>query len=128
MQPMNGCPHCGCELDEDERGIDPLSDELIKLLDVPALLPVSVHLRTMYEWERVGIGGVRLETVKVGRIHYTTKAALRRFFRRQSMLEEFNSPTAEIDIEAELQAVGLHADASMERRLGDIVEASRCGS
>ena len=64
--------------------IDPIDDELIPLPDVPKLLPKPVSLTTLQRWWKYGIRGVRLETVKVAQTRYTTKDALRRYFKERT--------------------------------------------
>jgi hypothetical protein len=67
--------------------IDPCSESLIRLADVPKLkwLPTGrrgrrLHLSTLYRWQQRGLHGTRLETVQVGGTRCTTEAALLRFF------------------------------------------------
>lgn len=59
------------------------NEQLVPLSDVPGLLPrrrgKKVHYQTVYRWTTKGAGGHRLDSVKVGRIRYTSVEALRRF-------------------------------------------------
>lgn len=62
--------------------IDPFSDELIWLNDVPKHIPAGrCSPAAVTGWARLGVNGVVLETVKIGGRRYTTKAALADFFR-----------------------------------------------
>ena len=67
--------------------IDPFTDELIDLNDVPAQLPERVALSTVHGWWRYGSKGVHLETVKIARTRYTTRAALLEFFQQRAAKE-----------------------------------------
>lgn len=64
--------------------IDFSHEELVHLREVPALLPSHagkrIHISTVYRWVNRGVDGVRLETVKVGGLHYTSHEALSAFF------------------------------------------------
>ena len=75
--------------------IDPRTEKLIRLLDVPNLkwLPGGrgserIHVSTVFRWAQHGRRGVRLETIVVSGAKCTTESALIRFFRRVSTAEE----------------------------------------
>ncbi|GJM20470.1 MAG: hypothetical protein DHS20C15_03850 [Planctomycetota bacterium] len=63
--------------------IDMQADTLVHLREVPDLLPRrrgrKVHLSTVYRWTDRGVGGTKLETLKVGGVAYTSQEALARF-------------------------------------------------
>ena len=63
--------------------IDMQTDSLVHLREVPDLLPRrrgrKVHLSTVYRWTDRGVGGTKLETLKVGGVAYTSQEALARF-------------------------------------------------
>ena len=74
------------------RNIDIKSETLIPLTDVPDLdqLPRGRHgerisYSTICDWARIGIGGVRLEVLRVGARKCTTLEALQRFFEELSV-------------------------------------------
>ncbi len=81
--------------------IDPLDDELVPLVEVARSLPRlrngrPVHVATVWRWAKRGLGGVKLETIKIGGTTCTSKAALRRFFSQRSRGEvDLSSPTTE---------------------------------
>jgi hypothetical protein len=66
--------------------IDPLTDDLIPLRDVPSILktPKKLNPVTVWRWRLRGRKGVRLETVLIGQNYYTTAAALRAFLAASS--------------------------------------------
>jgi len=53
---------------------------------LPGLLPRrrgrKVHISTIYRWVKQGVGGRRLETVKIGGLLYTSAEALSTFANR----------------------------------------------
>lgn len=66
--------------------IDLTSETLIPIRDVPDRLPrrpsgKKLHVSAVYRWLQRGVGGVRLESVKVGGTTYTSAEALARFAR-----------------------------------------------
>lgn len=68
--------------------IDITTDELIPLSSVADYLasrmgsspPRQIHHKTPYPWTTVGIRGVRLETIRIGREKHTSQRALQEFF------------------------------------------------
>lgn len=46
--------------------IDLEHERLISLAEAQALLPGHPHLSTLWRWRKRGIGGVRLDTIRVG--------------------------------------------------------------
>lgn len=57
--------------------IDPTTDDLIPLNDVRKIVPV--HRSTLARWSSDGIDGVVLETVWIGKLRFTTRAAVAEF-------------------------------------------------
>ena len=75
------------------------SDHLLTLQGAAKELPRlsrgrKVHLSTLYRWVRRGVGGVKLEAVKVGRGLVTSREALQRFAERRSGHEASGSSPA----------------------------------
>lgn len=69
--------------------IDVNNEELIRIREVPNLLPRrpggrKIHLSAVYRWISRGVGGTRLESIKLGGSTYTTREALQRFGERLS--------------------------------------------
>ena len=69
--------------------IDVTKETLIPLREVPRRLPIRVngkrlHISAVYRWVTRGIGGVRLETTKIGGTTYCSEEALQRFADRQA--------------------------------------------
>jgi hypothetical protein len=70
--------------------IDLFSEELIEVIDLPAKLPrrkngKPYHLSAVYRWMKVGLSGVKLETVFYGGIRYTSKEAVSRFWNQVTL-------------------------------------------
>lgn len=64
-----------------------LEEEILSLKDARAFVPRvgerrHPDLSTLYRWAMRGIGGVRLETIRVGGVMCTSREALQRFFNR----------------------------------------------
>lgn len=62
-------------------------EQLVPLREVPRILPRRAngrhpHLSAIYRWVRKGIGGVVLESVRIGGVSYTSLEALQRFAER----------------------------------------------
>ena len=69
--------------------IDLSAEKLIPVCDVPKLLPPRqtgkpVHISAVYRWIQRGLGGVHLETIKIGGTLYTSKEAFQRFAERRT--------------------------------------------
>ena len=69
--------------------IDLAKEKLIRLSDVPELLPPRangkrVHVSAVYRWVSRGVRGVRLESVTIGGTTYTSLEALQRHADRLS--------------------------------------------
>jgi len=65
--------------------IDLHTSSVVALRDLPDLLPRrrgrKVHLSTIYRWADRGVGGIRLETTRIGGVLYTSHEALAEFTR-----------------------------------------------
>lgn len=69
--------------------IDTTKEHLLPVRDVPKLLPRRpngrrLHISAVYRWIQRGVGGVRLEAVKIGGTTYTSREALERFAQQRS--------------------------------------------
>lgn len=64
--------------------IDVGTETLIPIRDVPRRLPLRptgrrLHISAVYRWIQRGVGGVRLEAIRIGGTTYTSIEALQRF-------------------------------------------------
>lgn len=63
--------------------IDTLTEDLLRLRDAPDYLKsrgITASTPTVYRWaSTVGVRGVRLETIAVGKTYYTSRQAIQRF-------------------------------------------------
>lgn len=96
--------------------IDVINDDLIQLSEAARLyLPNPTNPATLWRWHKrgvlVGDRRIRLETVRVGRIRYTTETAFRRFVARTNEAEQPAGPAADPDrhdrTDAKLRAAGV---------------------
>ena len=59
------------------------TEEVLSLSEANTVLPRrhgrAVHLSTLYRWAKIGIKGIRLETIHVGGVLCTSVEALQRF-------------------------------------------------
>ncbi len=62
--------------------IDPASEETFPLAEAGQKAGINKHTSTLHRWRHPGVRGVRLETVRIGGVHHTSLASLRRFFSR----------------------------------------------
>jgi hypothetical protein len=67
--------------------IEVSSEQLLTLADAASLRPPGrngrpTHVSTVYRWISSGIGGVKLEAVRLGGSLYTSREALNRFAER----------------------------------------------
>ncbi len=96
------------------------SEELLTLSTAATRLPYgragkSVHVATLHRWaSRNGVRGVRLETVRIGGVRYTSAEALQRFIERCSADTARQEPQTTCQrqreiatAEAELNAAGI---------------------
>ena len=76
------------------------SEQLIPLQQLPSALPRNpttgrkVHMATIWRWVQRGCRGVRLETVLVGGVRYTSEEALQRFVERTTASADGTLPTS----------------------------------
>jgi hypothetical protein len=70
--------------------IDPATDELLTVPEcAQRVLRKRIHPVSCWRWATKGVkGGIRLETVIVGRQRYTTVEAFADFIRRQTEVDE----------------------------------------
>lgn len=59
--------------------IDTRTERMCPLSEATGHVPGTPHPSTLNRWARAGIGGVKLETVKVGGRRYTSIEAIQRF-------------------------------------------------
>lgn len=59
--------------------LDLLAEDIIRLNEVPQEIPGRVDVSTVWRWAQRGVGGIKLETVKVGGKKLTSRQALSRF-------------------------------------------------
>lgn len=98
--------------------IDLASEHLLTLAHAAKSLPNRPHVSTIHRWRLRGVRGVRLETLMVGGVRYTSSEALQRFFNRTTAVADGTSaPPTRTDkqreqaisrAEAELAAAGIH--------------------
>jgi hypothetical protein len=60
--------------------IDMHNETLLAIAEVSDHVPTHPHVATVWRWIQKGIRGVRLESVLIGGMRYTSKEALQRFF------------------------------------------------
>jgi Protein of unknown function (DUF1580) len=66
---------------EDAPSIDPFVEDVFPVSQAPKRIRGRrVHPSTVWRWVQRGIGGYKLETIKVGGVTCTSEAALLRFF------------------------------------------------
>jgi len=64
--------------------LDLLTEDLIRLNEVPKVLPRRVDVSTAWRWAMRGVGGIKLETVKIGGKKMTSRQAVTRFIQSTS--------------------------------------------
>jgi hypothetical protein len=72
--------------------IDIDSEELIHLPAARALFPQRPAVNTLHRWRLKGVRGVKLETVLIGALRYTSREACRRFIAAQNAGDPGNKP------------------------------------
>lgn len=72
--------------------IDIDSEELIHLPEARALFPQRPALNTLHRWRLKGVRGVRLETILIGALRYTSREAIRRFIAAQNAADAGHTP------------------------------------
>lgn len=96
---------------------DPFSETPITLERARKLVPgrhgSGVNIATIHRWQRLGVHGVRLETVLIGGIRHTSREAIARFIvattdkaspAATSLDQEETAPPVENSQASELQA------------------------
>jgi len=82
-------------------------ETLVSLGDVPSLLPSRrgrrVHRATVYRWAAKGVGGVRLDVLRIGGSLFTSEQAVARFLEAQNAPHtgEASAPASNDDLVAE---------------------------
>ena len=75
------------------------NEKLISLKQAARKVPTfdgnNVHAGSVWRWCKKGVNGVRLEYVRCGRRIATSEAAMYRFFRKLSDLDQANVNTSE---------------------------------
>ena len=61
---------------------------------IPGRTGSGVHVSTTWRWAQRGIRGVRLETILIGGIRYTSREALQRFFESTTAAADGITPSA----------------------------------
>ena len=85
-------------------------EEVLTLAEAAKILPRPVHFSTILRWSQCGYGGVRLETVRIGRTLCTSREALQRFVDRLSDQQTNTSPSTKhraAKAMAELERMGI---------------------
>lgn len=83
--------------------IDPISEDLIPLGEIGKCLGIRKHCSTFHRWRHPGVQGQRLETIRIGGVYYTSRAALMHFFRALSEARESSKGRQALDSEREDQ-------------------------
>ena len=65
-----------------DRSLGLLSETIVPLSAVPQRLANQPHCSTVWRWTRRGVGGVKLETVRIGHAVFTSEEAVTRFLHR----------------------------------------------
>lgn len=73
-----------------------------------------IHRSTLERWRTRGVGGIVLESTKIGGVRVTSEQALRRF------LDRVSDPKATPDCPTPSQAAAAHAEAEAELELAGI--------
>jgi Protein of unknown function (DUF1580) len=71
-----------------------LSESLLTLSSAAGSLPGKPHTSTLHRWRLRGIRGVRLETILIGGVRYTSREALQRFFNATTAIASGESAPA----------------------------------
>jgi hypothetical protein len=96
--------------------IDTTNEQLLSLREAAASLPTRPHICTVHRWRLRGIGGVKLDTVKIGGRRFTSLEELDRFIAATTAAANGEQPSrrtprerqrAVEQAEAELAKVGI---------------------
>ena len=105
--------------------IDAIQESLLSFAEAAEWLPRQasgkrVSTKTVARWSLVGIAGLTLETIRIGRRRVTSKEACQRFFAAHTnkidgipKVSDAPQPSAEPVIKAKLRAKGLLAPAML---------------
>ena len=93
--------------------VDLLKETFISIQEVPSRIPprtvftkspdgsrraktVRLSVNTAHRWAKIGVSGIKLEIVQVGRLTYTSVEAMDRFFSKLTSMSE-KSPLVKTD-------------------------------
>ncbi len=62
--------------------IDIQTERLVTLAEATRILPGRPSISTLWRWRHKGVGGRRLETVRIGGKRFTSREAIARFARQ----------------------------------------------
>lgn len=65
-----------------QQKLDLLTEDTITLNEACKELPGNPHVSTLWRWKDRGVDGVKLETIKIGTKHFTSRQALTRFLEK----------------------------------------------
>jgi hypothetical protein len=68
--------------------------DLVPLSHASPLFPTAPHPTTLWRWAREGVGGVKLETIRVGGRRFVTRTAVDEFLRATN-ISASNATSAE---------------------------------
>jgi hypothetical protein len=54
-------------------------EQLVPMTHAAKLLPCRPHVSTLWRWRKIGVKGIRLETIAIGGTRFTSREALQRF-------------------------------------------------
>lgn len=71
--------HSNSHLTNNINPLNLLAEDMIPLKEVRDELPGRIDISTIWRWAQRGVGGIKLETVKIGGKKLTSRQALTRF-------------------------------------------------
>lgn len=86
------------------------ADEFISISEACKLIPGRPHMATVFRWTLNGVGGVRLESAKVGGRRFVTRAALEDFIARLSAPQSNHVSGIDAESQARAEAAGRELD------------------
>jgi hypothetical protein len=92
--------------------IDIRSEDLLSLTEAVRRLPGRPHISTLHRWRMRGVGGFRLETVKIGGRRFTSAEAIERFARR---VTDASSPAIDDQAKARPSRSFYNAERELDR-------------
>lgn len=100
--------------------IDIEQETLLSMREVPDRLPRKpsgkrIHISAVYRWVSGGVGGVRLESIKIGGTTYTSAEALQRFAERRQGRDAEGPPLTPKRRQAEIDAAAAQAESILFR-------------